>query len=229
MVRDWEDVSFVVNSQYRLDTVIQLGRDGPATPTEIADAHEHSQPHISRCLSELQANDLVELLVDEDQRRGRFYGLTAQGEAVWQMIQDRLDTPVWEFADPAGTPYEDIVSFLHRKLGDAFRVGGTIDQQDVKIYHIRDEVRNELTDGQIDQLLGDLLVENFRIQYPRIEELVGTLEYELKAFEEVHTLLVVVPDAESNLFLSYDPSEAVNPTAIARGCTERVADSGGGA
>lgn len=58
-----------------------------ATPSTIAEQSPLKLPHVSRALSELREVGLVELLVPEETRKGRLYGITEKGEAV----ADRLD------------------------------------------------------------------------------------------------------------------------------------------
>ena len=82
----WDDVSYVISSRYRIATLRRLS-DGPATPSLIADETDLSIAHVSRALQELRDNDLVALLVSEDRRKGRVYGVTDEGLAVWETIE----------------------------------------------------------------------------------------------------------------------------------------------
>src|SRR6056297_561832 len=81
MNSDWDDVSFVISSQYRIAVLRRLS-DGPATPSRIADDADLGIAHISRALQGLRERDLVELLVSEDRRKGRVYGITELGGQV---------------------------------------------------------------------------------------------------------------------------------------------------
>lgn len=83
---EWDDVSFVISSQYRIATLRRLA-EGPATPSRIADDADQSVAHVSRALQELRDNGLVELLVSEDKKKGRVYGVTERGSEVWQTIE----------------------------------------------------------------------------------------------------------------------------------------------
>lgn len=60
--------------------------DGPATPSTLAEGGQRSTgmaiSHISKALSELRDVGCVELLVPEDQPRGRVYGITPKGVSV---------------------------------------------------------------------------------------------------------------------------------------------------
>lgn len=86
MNSDWDDVSFVISSQYRI-AVLQRLSDGPATPSRIADDADLGIAHISRALQGLRDRDLVELLVSEDRRKGRVYGVTERGSQAWEKIE----------------------------------------------------------------------------------------------------------------------------------------------
>jgi DNA-binding transcriptional ArsR family regulator len=85
MNSEWDDISFVISSRYRVAVLRRLA-DGPAMPSRIADDADQSIAHISRALQELRDRSLVELLVSEEQRKGRVYGITEQGSEVWERI-----------------------------------------------------------------------------------------------------------------------------------------------
>jgi DNA-binding HxlR family transcriptional regulator len=74
------DAGYIVSSQYR-EYVIEALLEGPKTPSKINDHHdEPGLAHISRALKELAKKDVVELLVPEERKKGRIYGLTDDGE-----------------------------------------------------------------------------------------------------------------------------------------------------
>ncbi|MFB6075089.1 MAG: ArsR family transcriptional regulator [Haloarculaceae archaeon] len=83
---DWDDVSFVISSRYRVETMRRLGT-GPATPSQIASDADVGLAHVSRALQELRERTLVDLLVSDDRKKGRVYGLTDEGQAVWDTIE----------------------------------------------------------------------------------------------------------------------------------------------
>ncbi|MFW6434808.1 MAG: winged helix-turn-helix domain-containing protein [Halovenus sp.] len=84
---DWDAVSHVTASQYR-QAAVQALVDGPATPTGITEDTGHDIAHISRSLQNLREEDIVELLVSEDRRKGRYYGLTEHGERVADRVAE---------------------------------------------------------------------------------------------------------------------------------------------
>lgn len=86
MTSNWDEVSFVISSNYRVAVLKRLAV-GPATPSQIADDAEISISHVSRALGRLRERSLVELLVSEDRRKGRVYGITEQGTEIWQTIE----------------------------------------------------------------------------------------------------------------------------------------------
>jgi DNA-binding MarR family transcriptional regulator len=82
---DWDDVSYVISSQYRV-VVTRALADGPSTPSQIAINTDQSIGNISRALQELRERSMVKLLVSESRRKGRVYGITGHGERVWEKI-----------------------------------------------------------------------------------------------------------------------------------------------
>lgn len=88
MTDDWNLIGFVISSQYRKLVIDELS-DGPSTPSKLAERTDSSMASISHALSELGDRDCVELLVDEDRRKGRVYGLTETGAAVWDDLEEQ--------------------------------------------------------------------------------------------------------------------------------------------
>lgn len=84
---DWDDISFVISSRYRVASLRRLA-DGPATPSQIAADEDVGIAHVSRALQALRDRELVELLVSDHRKKGRVYGLTDAGEATWKTIED---------------------------------------------------------------------------------------------------------------------------------------------
>ncbi|MFB6130537.1 MAG: winged helix-turn-helix domain-containing protein [Salinigranum sp.] len=83
---EWDQVSFVISSRYRIEVCRRL-MDGPATPSHIAEETDCAISHTSRALQELRERSLVELLVSEQRKKGRMYGITREAERVWQTIE----------------------------------------------------------------------------------------------------------------------------------------------
>lgn len=83
----WDQVSYVISSQYRVRTLKRLSED-PATPSLISNDLETSITPVSRALQELRDLDLVKLLVSEDRKKGRVYAATDEGAEVWNIIEE---------------------------------------------------------------------------------------------------------------------------------------------
>lgn len=86
MSEDWNEVSFVISSRYRIVAMRRL-ETGPATPSQIAKDEDVDIAHVSRALQSLQERDLVDLLVSDDRKKGRVYGLTEHGSEIWSTIE----------------------------------------------------------------------------------------------------------------------------------------------
>lgn len=86
MSTDWDEVSYVISSSYRVET-LQCLAASPATPSGVAEDTGCPIAHISRALQGLRERDLVELLVSEERQKGRVYGITEHGRTVWETIE----------------------------------------------------------------------------------------------------------------------------------------------
>lgn len=86
MTDEWDTIGYVISSRYRVTVLDQLA-EGPATPSKIASKSERSIAHISRAIGELREEDLVTLLVSEERRKGRVYGITDRGSNIWEQIE----------------------------------------------------------------------------------------------------------------------------------------------
>lgn len=86
MTNEWDEIGYVLSSQYRVAVLRRLAA-GPATPSRIASDEELTITHISRALTQLRDRSMIELLVSEDRKKGRVYGITEKGEELWEQIQ----------------------------------------------------------------------------------------------------------------------------------------------
>jgi len=85
---DYNQLSYVENSQYRTATVLSL-QSKPQIPSEVAEKSGYDITHVSRAITELADKDITELLVSEDTKKGRLYGLTENGEEIAEVVQER--------------------------------------------------------------------------------------------------------------------------------------------
>lgn len=86
MSPDWDEVGYVISSTYRVQ-VLQRLAESPAPTSKIADDTNAAASHVSRALSDLRERGHVELLVPEDRKKGRIYGITDRGREVWETIE----------------------------------------------------------------------------------------------------------------------------------------------
>lgn len=86
MEDSWDDIGYVISSQYRVE-VLKYLVTGPATPSKIASEVGISITHVSRAIQNLRERSLVDLLVPEERRKGRVYGATEKGETLWNRIE----------------------------------------------------------------------------------------------------------------------------------------------
>lgn len=84
----WDEIGYVLSSRYRVAVLRRLA-EGPAIPSQIAGDTDLNISHISRALQGLRERSLVSLLVSEDRRKGRVYGITEKGEEVWGQIEEQ--------------------------------------------------------------------------------------------------------------------------------------------
>lgn len=84
----WDDVGYIISSRYRV-LVLKRLMEGPATPSLIAADSESSITHVSRALQQLREQSHVTLLVSEDRKKGRVYGITDEGRSVWETLASK--------------------------------------------------------------------------------------------------------------------------------------------
>lgn len=87
---DWDAISFVARSGPRTAVVSHL-RGGPATPSEIDESTDHELNRISRALQQLREEGLCQLLVSEETKRGRYYGLTNTARDIAKTAEELGD------------------------------------------------------------------------------------------------------------------------------------------
>lgn len=78
-VTKWEDVSFVISSEYRFKVLKKL--DAPKTPSKISKEIEINKTHISRALSELESKNIVKCLTP-DAKKGKLFIISDYGKKI---------------------------------------------------------------------------------------------------------------------------------------------------
>lgn len=82
-----DDASFVVRSPHRT-TILQRLAEGAAIPAQIRDDTDLEYSRISEAANTLRDRGLIDLIVDEDTKRGRLYSVTDQGEDVLEFMNE---------------------------------------------------------------------------------------------------------------------------------------------
>lgn len=195
--------AFVRNSTYRTDVLKHLAADGSMTPTTIAEATGRYQSHISRAISELREKGLVELRVSSDRRRGRLYGLTDTGQAVWERIEAIVTEVPWSVEAPRTDAERTLVSVTESAFGECLRLVGVFDGESVAIIYGRDDVLDRYTDEELQQGV-QTFVEDYAlsdVDFPNT-----SLHSEVKAFEAFSALRVRI-DTETAVTVSVDADQ----------------------
>lgn len=86
MTTDWDEIGYVISSNYRVKVLKRLA-DSPAPTSKIAEDTDCPTSHVSRALHDLRDRGLVDLLVPESRKKGRIYGITDHGREIWDAIQ----------------------------------------------------------------------------------------------------------------------------------------------
>lgn len=85
-----DDASFILRAPHRVKVMRRLMK-GTAMPTQIRDDTKLEYSRITESVNSLKEQDLVELIVNEDTKRGRLYTVTDRGEEVWEwMIENNM-------------------------------------------------------------------------------------------------------------------------------------------
>lgn len=79
------DAGFIKGSKHRMAVMRRLA-ESPAIPKDIKTDTDRPYSRVSDAMDDLQSEGLVELLVPDDQKKGRLYGLTERGESAWQFM-----------------------------------------------------------------------------------------------------------------------------------------------
>ena len=83
--RLWQDFSFVASSSYR-ERVLHALSEKPKFPKDLGRETSLRITHVSRALREMRGRGLVECLNPEAKARGRMYGVTEAGSALFAYL-----------------------------------------------------------------------------------------------------------------------------------------------
>lgn len=212
MADPWEAASYILSSSYRQRVVSRLAGAGPATTSRLAEQTGISQPHVSRALRELQAEGIVELLVPEERKRGRIYGLTETGERCHRLVDDGADQLAWEIRPPENETEESIVDLLREDASGALRSVGTHGEEAMELFYVREDLRESYSEEDVERLLRIWTEDDADLQ-PRVA---GDLSYQFRGYD-AFTLLQVYAD-ERVLTATFDPGFVPGIRDLAEEC-----------
>ena len=81
------DAGYVKGSKHRVAVLRRLAQS-PAIPKEIKNDTDRPYSRVSDAVDDLRDHGLVELLVPEEQTKGRLYALTDRGEECWEFMAE---------------------------------------------------------------------------------------------------------------------------------------------
>ena len=204
--------TFVLRSDCRADVLTHLATEGPATPTQIAEDTEYRQPHVSRALTQLRDRDLIDLLVPEEQHRGRRYGLSETGETVWDQLRDGINNVEWTVEPPTTDAEREFVSLLREEFGEDLRMAGTYDGDSVRVLYADQDVLDTYSDTELERAI-ERLVQKYSLEdvsFPR-----ANFRFEMKMFEEF-SLLRIRDGSELQASVSFCSDHDIRVPAFAR-------------
>lgn len=207
----WNQVGFVRSSQYRDDTLCYLFEEGPSMPSEIAEGTDHVLPHVSRALSELREEGVVELLVPEETRRGRIYGLSDVGDRVAQAHLREEDGLRYTVVADGDAEHADLVSFVRESVSEGLQALAFRDGDRVQLVGVDGDVDSFDRYGQLVEAVGgavDLSVG-------------GDAAFLVSGFPE-RTVLQLPLDDEVCVGIAVDPDVELAVPTFARECLERI-------
>lgn len=204
--------AYILSSKYRSQVVGHLAASDASTPTEIAANSEGRRPHISRALSELREEGVVELNVPDDTAVGRYYDLSPAGEDAWQRVKEEIRSVEWTIEAPETEREEALVDLASEAFGDGLRTVATYDGDSVRVVYIDDDVRAAYTDEEFEEALRSFVFEYSLqdITLPRYE-----FESEAKEFDEFTVLRVRVTD-DHHVAVSYSSDRDATFPALPR-------------
>ncbi|GAB3411047.1 hypothetical protein GCM10027435_02250 [Haloparvum alkalitolerans] len=198
MGQESDTAAYVLNSKYRRGVLRELGDTDRATPTQLAEAVDEPRPHISRALSELREEDVVELRVSEGRSVGRYYGLTDDGEGVWTEIRDRLRKVEWSVSEPSTDRQRRLVDRARDAFGDELRSVGCCEGDSVRFLFADEAVLSDYSTEAFEEMLRTFLFDH---SLSEVTIPTDSCQSEVTHFEEFSVLRVPTGEA-AGVFVS---------------------------
>lgn len=220
MASEWDAAGYVTSSKYRRGVVEHLHEHGSAIPSEIAAATEHALPHVSRALGQLREQGLVELLVPEERRRGRLYGLTKLGATAVERLAREGRPGEYEVVPVERFNHPDMIRFLEEEVGDALRAVACVSDGLVEITFLSQRVRDNYSGTQLENLLSDLEVLWRQAGSGQVRDALGDHRYMVHVFDQAIVLCLFCPGQD--VVVSTDPTLDMPVSAVAEACLDKL-------
>ncbi|WP_416839606.1 ArsR family transcriptional regulator [Haloferax sp. DFSO52] len=217
MTDTWDSAGYIASSRYRLTVCEYLSANGSGLPSRIAVETDLAQPHVSRALSELREQGIVELLVPDSQQKGRLYGLTDLGELAYERValDQRVELSV---VDASDFPANDLLEELEAVHGDSLRAIAWCEPGEAWVHFFSPTLEGEYDEDTLKTVVSTLA--NHESMSESLDELpAGGPEYIVIGLEKA--LVVRIPlDDSVNLLVSVDKSFGTKLDALTKTCLQ---------
>lgn len=217
MTETWDSAGYIASSRYRLTVCEYLAEHGSGLPSRIAVETDLAQPHVSRALSELREQSIVELLVPESQQKGRLYGLTDVGELAYERValDQRIELAV---VDSDEFPDSSLITELEDQQGGRLRAVVWVEPAKAWIHFSSSTLLDEYDEETLKTIVSTIVNEE-----PLTEPLenlpAGDPEYVVFGLE--NALVVRIPtDTDVTILVSVDRSFETGIESLTETCLQ---------
>ncbi|KAB1196370.1 MULTISPECIES: winged helix-turn-helix domain-containing protein [Haloferax] len=217
MTETWDSAGYIASSRYRLTVCEYLSKNGSGLPSRIAVETDLAQPHVSRALSELREQGIVELLVPDSQQKGRLYGLTDLGELAYERValDNRVELSV---VDSDEFPAPELIEELESKHGEMLRAIAWCEPDEVRVRFSSQEVLNQYDEDTMKTIVSTLVNQDSMAE--SLDNLpAGAPEFIVFGLEKALVVLIPLED-DTDLLVSVDKSFDRNLENLTETCLE---------
>lgn len=223
MSDSWDTAGYIASSRYRASVCEFLDREGPELPSHIATELDLAQPHVSRALSELRDQGVVELLVPESQQKGRLYGLTREGKRALVRLQGDAASGTVTFVEEGAFPHESLVDYLLDEHRETLRLVVARDGDASEAFVASEAARERYDERTLANLVAALRAGDATMDDKLVDLPTGEGRFVVRGFD--HSLVVRLPlgdDAE--VLVSLERDADVHLPSFVDACRRRLRD-----
>ena len=217
MTETWDSAGYIASSRYRLTVCEYLNEHGSGLPSRIAVETDLAQPHVSRALSELREQDIVELLVPESQQKGRLYGLTDLGELAYERValDQRIELAV---VDSDEFPAPELIEELERQHDATLRAVAWVEPTKAWVHFSSSSLLDEYDEETLKTIVSTLVNEK-SLSGPLEDLPAGEPEYIVFGLEKALVIRVPIDD-DANVLVSVDRSLESGVESLTKACLQ---------